>query len=179
MNKLHFIAKVAFGMLGIYLIISVIASVMTFVLMAVQGYQTFHGWVLFSVIAYGVVLFGYLCLLYFLLFRRADIFARKIVGPADSPEPENPGGWYPFALRLTMIAAGFLFLGRSISMLGRATHMFQVMFRAENLSGINQAYEYGIYFLLYFFISIYLLCGAPHFVRWHIRKTRRLYMGHF
>jgi hypothetical protein len=175
MNKLHVIAKVAFGMLGIYLIISVINSVLSFAIMAAQSFQTYHGWALIGLVTYGAVLFGYIWLVYYLLFRRADIFAQKIVGPEESPAPANPFAWYPFALRLAVMAAGFLFLQSSIWALQQVVHSVRFNFKTGYSGGSEYLYRQVVFFLIYLAISIYLLCGAPQFVCWHVKKTEQLY----
>jgi hypothetical protein len=38
-----------------------------------------------------------------------------------------------------------------------------------------QFYGHIAYLLISLAISIYLLCGAPQFVRWQLKKTRELY----
>jgi hypothetical protein len=175
MNKLHVIAKVAFGMLGIYLIISVLTSVLSFGMMVVESFKTIQPWVMISIVGYGVLLFGYVWLVYYFLFRRADIFTRIIVGPEELPELPNPAGWYPFALRLAMMVAGFLFLSKSIWLLARTVQTVHYTFRSDTSGQIEMLCEQGGAFLIYLAISIYLLCGAPQFVRWQIKKTKQLY----
>jgi hypothetical protein len=130
MNKLHVIAKVAFGLLGIYLIISVITSVLSFVVMAAQSFKTFQAEAVIAIFGYGIVLIGYIWLVYYLLFRRADIFAQKIAGQEELSGSPNQAEWYPFALRLAMIAAGFMFLSKSILVSGMMVQIFQYSFRS-------------------------------------------------
>jgi hypothetical protein len=175
MNKLHVIAKVAFGLLGIYLILSIATSIISFGIMAVQSFQTYRGSALIALVAYGAGLFGYMWLVYYFLLRRADIFTQKIVGPEEMPAPANPFAWYPFALRLAVIAAGFLFLQSSLWALQQVAHSVRLDFKAGYSGGSEYLYKQIVFFLVYLAISIYLLCGAPQFVRWHIKKTRKLY----
>jgi hypothetical protein len=124
-------------------------------------------------------MFGYMWMIYYFLFCRAEKFAQKIVGPEESPSPANPFAWYPFALRLAVIAAGFLYLQSSMWALQQVAQSVRFNFKAGYSGGSEYLYKQIVFFLVYLAISVYLLCGAPHFVRWHIKKTRQLYRENF
>jgi hypothetical protein len=107
------------------------------------------------------------------LIYRSDIIARKVVGQNNQVEPENLSVWYAVALRLTVIIAGFFFLWKTISILSMVSSYIQ-RFLQEGGS-MWQFYGHIAYLLISLAISIYLLCGAPQFVRWQLKKTRELY----
>jgi hypothetical protein len=174
MNKMHTIAKIAAGLLGVYLIVSsasyVLATMTTFLACLFQAEWS-------SAIPIMVFLIIGLCFIWFVfyyLIRRSDKFAQKVVGREDLPEPSNPSAWYPFALRLAVMIAGFLFLQKAISLSSSLMHYIRFAFQSNTLEGMWRVYEYVVFFLIYLAISIYLLSGATHFVRWQVKKTAEL-----
>ena len=175
MNKIYFVAKIAVSILGMYLILCTIPMAISLVMVGALSLQTFKAWSLISMTGYGVILFGYLWLIYYVLIHRSGKFAQKVVGlGGEPPDPPNPSAWYPFAMRMVVMVAGFLFLQKAISTSSMLVSYIRFAFQSNRLEGIRQVYEYGVFFLIYLAISIYLLAGAPHFVRWQVRKTAEL-----
>jgi hypothetical protein len=171
---MHVIAKIAAWLLWVYLIV----SFAHYVLNMMVGFCAFLFQAEWSItFAMMGSLAVYLCLIW-LAFRylicRSDKLASKIVGSEELSDVGCAFNWYPFALRLTMMIAGFLFLQKTISLSGNLVYYIRYSFHSDTLAGIDQVYEYGAYFLSYLAASIYLLCGAPHFVRWQIKKTIEL-----
>jgi hypothetical protein len=176
MNKMHVIAKIAAGILGIYLLLISVMALFGAMAMTIGSWSKMNMSSLAIVVIALIITFCFACMVFYFLIYRSDLFARKIVGREEEfPEPLNSSAWYPFALRLAVIAAGLLFLQKSIMELSTLSQMARYAFQSNTSSGINQVYEYGISFLIYLAISIYLLCGAPQFVQWQIKKTKQLY----
>lgn len=175
MTKMHTIAKIAAGILGIYLLIRLTLILMQSISILFTGASAVNTsfFVVIAVSLLITVVFGG-AVFYFLIYR-SDIFARKVVGEGeDLPAPSSPSAWYPFALRLAVMIAGFLFLQNAITLSSNLVHYSRFAFQSNTLEGMWQVYEYAVYFLIYLAISIYLLCGAPHFVRWQVKKTAEL-----
>jgi hypothetical protein len=175
MNKMHTIAKIAVGLLGVYLIISSVSYVLgmmaTFLVCLFQAEWS-------TSIPIAVALIVSLCFIWFVFYYlicHSDKFAQRVVGQGDElPDPPSPSVWYPFALRLAVVITGVLFLQKAISLSSSLVHYIRFAFQSNTLEGMRQVYEYAVYFLIYLAISIYLLTGAPHFVRWQVKKTLEL-----
>jgi hypothetical protein len=173
MNKMHTTAKIAAGILGVYLLIQLTLNLIKSMSIAFTGrlpgntsYLVVIAVSLLVMLVFGGAVF------YFLIYR-SDIFANKVVGQGeDLPEPSRPAAWYPFALRLAVMIAGFLFLQRAIPLSSSLVHYIRYSFPPGAQGGMWQVYEYAVYFLIYLAISIYLLSGAPHFVRWQVKRRR-------
>lgn len=170
MNKMHAIAKIAIVAMGVYLLIlsaltllRSFSMVFTFGGSKQSGFYWILSWIILSTAVFIAVVY------YFLIYRSSSI-VQKIVGKDDLPDPINPSAWYPFALRLTVIVAGFFALAKAVSVFSMAINYIPISLESKGLTW--RFYEYAIYALIYLAISIYLLCGAPHFVRWQMRKTR-------
>ncbi|MBM4103953.1 MAG: hypothetical protein FJ263_07865 [Planctomycetes bacterium] len=178
MNKMHIIAKIAAGILGIYLILSAFQALirsLSIILSSGLSSGKINTTSLVIVVTSLVMTVSFIGAVFYFLIYRGDIFARKVVGRGvELPDPPSPSAWYPFALRLAVMIAGFLFLQKAISTSSMLASYIRFAFQSNTLEGIRQVYEYGVYFLIYLAIAIYLLCGAPQFVRWQVKKTVEL-----
>jgi hypothetical protein len=175
MNKMHAIAKIVAAILGIYLLmISALALLQSLIitLSAGIGRQAAPFWAIFAVSMLAMA--GFIVAVFYFLIYRTDIIARKIIKQDDFPEPTNPSAWYPFAMRLTVMMGGFFFLSKTLSTLSSTVNQIQFQYSLRSDGSMWRFYGYLIYLLIYLAISIYLLSGAPHFVRWQIKKTREL-----
>ena len=174
MNKMHTVAKIAAGITGIYLLIFTVLTLMrnlSFVFMDVGKGNTPS---LMTVVISLLVTLGFAGAVFYFLIYRSDLFANKIVGKEEFPDGGYTLNWFPFAMRLAVVIAGFLFLQKTITLSSSLVHYIRYSFPPGAQGGMWQVYEYGIYLLIYLAIAIYLLAGAPHFVRWQIKKTARL-----
>ncbi len=125
-------------------------------------------------------LFISLCLavsVYVLIYHR-DKWARNIVGTADLPDPDVQIQWLPVAFRLVAVVAGLFCLYKLV------VKIIWVVLRLAMAKGQSSSPGYVQYFtskiltveqildwLILLVIGIYFLCGAPHFVRWQVKKT--------
>jgi len=121
-----------------------------------------------------------LCLavvLYVFLYKREDL-AKKIVGANELPEPDSPVQWLSVAFRLVCVAAGMYCL---LIILWDMMHVL-IQYLSFKLSSAQSGYgamyiakmlriEQIITWLITLAAGIYLVCGAPHFVRWQVKKT--------
>ncbi len=171
MNKMHTTAKIAAGITGIYLLIFTVLTLirnLSFMFMDV-GKGNMPS--LMTVVISLLMTLGFAGAVFYFLIYRSDLFANKIVGKEELPDVGHAFNWFPFAIRLAVMVAGFLFLQKAISLSSNLVHYICYSFPPGAQGGMWQVYEYAVYFLIYLAISIYLLCGAPHFVRWQVKKT--------
>ena len=112
----------------------------------------------------------YAGLIIYLLMYKVDFFIEKIVG-AEEPEQARVW-WIPFAFRLTSVFAGMLYLYRVVPRIISTIHayIFAVQHNFENPSPYL-SWSVILSWVVLLALGIYLLCGAPHFVRWQVRKT--------
>jgi hypothetical protein len=170
MNKTHAIAKIVVVTIGVYLLIeSILVMLRPIIMVAMAGNHISSGyyWLVAVVVMFGA---AFIAAVYYFLIHRASNTAQKIVGKEDLPDPINPSAWFPFALRLAAVIAGFFTLTKAIS---TSLMVFNAIYASLQTQGaMGQFYTYLFYTLVQLAISIYLFCGAPHFVRWQMRKTR-------
>lgn len=174
MNKMNTIAKIGFVMLGIYLIVPSIYNLLRSLSYISYSSVLSHSqnnilfWAILGVSVLASL--GYIVAIFYFLIYRPNIIAKKIVPHEELSDSSNPAYWYPFALRLTVMIAGFFFLYKTIGLLGSSVGNIYLSLQPDG--SMRQFYETLAYGLVYLAIAIYLLCGAPHFVRWQMRKTR-------
>jgi len=125
------------------------------------------------------LLFFVLCLavlLYLFLYRGKDL-AKKIVGTDDLPEPKSQIQWLPVAFRLLSVTAGLFCLNWTASHIIFNLNRFFIYKGMHKGAGIFiktpiiATLEQLLGWLIMLTVGIYLLCGAPHFVRWQVKKT--------
>lgn len=174
MNKMHAIAKIAAVMLGIYLLLSSLLSLVSTVSMVSlmqRGKSDMEQWVVYiiSVLAAGCLVAA----VYYFLIYRSDAIARKIVKQDEIDEPACPAVWYPAALRLAVVIAGFFFLSKTVVLLSNVSMQIHLYLRSGQTG--TPLISYTVNLLAHLAISIYLLCGAPQFAQWHLEKTKSLH----
>jgi len=175
MNKMHSLAKIVLTGIALYLAFYLCTTVimMPFALLSGALYES-------SLLSIVLFLFISLCLaasIYVLIYHR-DKWAEKIVGTTDLPGPDVQIQWLPVAFRLVAVVAGLFCLYRLV------VKIIWVVVRLAMAKGPSSSPGYVQYFtskiltveqildwLILLVIGIYFLCGAPHFVRWQVKKT--------
>jgi len=172
---MHSLAKIVLTGIALYLAFHLCTYVIMipFTLLSDARYES-------STLSIVLFLFISLCLtvcVYLLIYHR-DKWARNIVGTADLPNPDFQIQWLPVAFRLVAVVAGLFCLYRLI------VKIIWVVVRLSMAKATSSSPGYVQYFtsklltveqildwLILFVIGIYFLCGAPHFVRWQVKKT--------
>jgi hypothetical protein len=135
-------------------------------------------------------------LLYIFLYKR-EWLAKWIVGNDElappkagliqsraTPWPASQIQWLPVAFRLVCVTAGLYCLftvgwNKSFNLI--RYHMFKPEAAREGYKALYTAkflsIELIIRWLIMLAIGIYLVCGAPHFVRWHVKRTLEFAIG--
>ena len=111
------------------------------------------------------------------LYRR-NKFVDKIVGVEETASPQSQIDWIGFSYRLVSVIAGLYCFYRAanyVSMLSMNIILKSRM--AKNVLSIDsQIYSYSIILVVLLAAGVYLLCGAPHFVRWQVKKTKEMFV---
>ena len=160
--------------IGIFFGIRLIASIVTVISLALT-YQTE---LRILTALFWIAVFG-LCLaaVCYIFIYKSEQLAKRIVGTDELPEPDSPVKWLPVAFRLISIAAG-LYCLHTVLWQVTNTLIRYAMHKARSMAGYKIIYtrrllniEEVLVWLIILTIGVYLLCGAPHFVRWHVKKT--------
>lgn len=178
MNRTHAFAKIMLSGIGIFFAIRLLASMPTLMWIAVTRPSD-----LSLPVALCWTAFLGLCLatvLYVFLYKGEEL-AKRIVGARELAEPDAKIQWLPAAFRLVCIAAGFYCLSLAIwnttyILLRYLTYLSMYGDRPGTIVRTARivSVENVISSLLTIALGVYLVLGAPHFVRWHINKTLQI-----
>ena len=173
MSKTHQAAKIAFAILGIYFLVGLCRALMysiatlmsnfsmgTFGLVALGGFLTLG-------CAYAVIHF---------LFIKRDWLASKFISSGQDVELDSPENWLSAAYRIAILIVGLFFLQSILWQLSSQVNqlIFAMQFQTDGQMQMFSGSNLKALLLRYIFtvpVAIYLLCGAPHLVRWQIKKT--------
>ncbi len=168
MNKMHSLAKIVLTGFALYIAF----HLCTYLIMIPFALLSGSFIVLF--------LFISLCLavsVYVLIYHR-DKWARNIVGTVDLPDPDVQIQWLPVAFRLVAVVAGLFCLYKLVVKIILVVLRLAMAKGPSSSPGYIQIFtskiltvEQILDWLILLVIGIYFLCGAPHFVRWQVKKT--------
>jgi hypothetical protein len=173
MTRMQIIAKTSLAALGIYAV----------TIMYHWYPARYVSSVLTEVLCLSAVTVLAAVIVYFLVFNNNSL-ARKMAPAAEQLGPENQAAWLIKSLRVGLVFAGLMLLPTSIpSMLAILKLPFLVrplINEALAARGIPDSlrlsywvWYYNLYQFLRVTLSVYLICGAPHFVRWQVRRLRQ------
>jgi hypothetical protein len=169
MNKMHTLARIILSAIGIYFAIHLLSLLPYAILMfySKPSWET----AVSSLISL-LLIAGLISLLLYFFFYKSEGLAKKIVGSEQLPEPDSQIQWLPVALRLICIAGGIYFLN---------TVIWQTTYVISQFAAFKAIYAYAPFnyqsllpWIIMLICGVYLLCGAPHFVRWQVKKTLQL-----
>jgi hypothetical protein len=178
MNKMHTLAKIILSAIGIFFIIRLLSQLP----LAIYWFYSKPSWETAANSLLSLLLTaGLIIVLLYLFFYKSESLAKKIVGSEQLPEPGSQIQWLPVALRLICIAGGFYFI---LTVLWRATHTlgqlayFKANTHTYTVNGNTYTksyyppfdYQSWLPWVIILICGVYLLCGAPHFVRWQVKK---------
>lgn len=120
---------------------------------------------------------------YFMIFNNTT-FSKRIAGPGEIPEPRKQIDLLGKSLRVGLVFAGLMLLPRSISTLIKIPKMFLLIGSAIDDIVISKRYPRmlmlsysewfrNIYDFLKAMLALYLICGAPGFIRLQVRHSLR------
>lgn len=171
MDRMISLARIMFAGLGIYLGITICGGIVQSVIfifndLSLENVGNVSMMLILSIVMLAVVVL--------VLFIKGDHFARKLITKdIDSDKPLELSLTLAMAFRLVCVGAGLLCVRTLIFQVGR---IVSLLMRSKQFSGVisgrGQLYEYFQMTLL-IALAVYLLCGAPHFVRWQVKKTMK------
>jgi hypothetical protein len=167
MNDLHKLARIILVGLGIYVLVKYGIGLFAGLPYLFYGESPLRGFAVVQLVSF-VLVTVCLSLVIYALVWKADFWSAKIAGADERDGAEI--WWLPFAFRLAAVCAGILYLSWAISALASIIASYiQVMppgFVFRPLPWHNV-----VGWVIQLGLGIYLLCGAPHFVRWQVKKT--------
>lgn len=165
MNDLRRLARIVLIGLALYILLRHGME-----LMAALPYLIFAREVIIPVpmlISY-VVLIVFAGVIIYLCIYRPGWLAAKIVGPEEPAK--TLGSPVAFAFRLVAVFAGLLYLYWALPGIIQTVHSHWIGEHQADISP-RWLWEYEVSHIILLVLSIYFLCGAPHFVRWQVKKT--------
>jgi predicted PurR-regulated permease PerM len=178
MNKMHTLAKIILSAIGIFFSIRLLSQLpyAIFMFYSKPSWRTAASSLFSLLLTAGLII----VLLYFFFYKNENL-AKKIVGSEQLPEPDSQIQWLPLTLRLICIAGGIYFM---TTVLWQTTNIIDQFARFKSQTYLNESKTYAqIYtgfapfsfrslfpWILMLICCVYLLCGAPHFVRWQVKK---------
>jgi len=169
MDDLKKLARIIIICVALYILIPVVMGLFNFLfnLFFVDSYWEFFNLGPLLHIAFMIVY--PLLIIYFFIYKN-DFFAEKIAG---FEEPKKAQVWWlPFSFRLTAVLAGIFYLYWLVPTIIKAFQEFLIARQHDFESPYNElSFGKVLGWVALGAIGVYLLCGAPHFVRWQVRKT--------
>jgi hypothetical protein len=179
MNQVKAFAKTLISILGIYWLIMLAInavkslftlSVMIFVLDANNKKR--------DIPSMFIELFGFLILFILILgiLRKRNKIAEKIAGIEGVQVSLSQVDFVPIVFRLACVLVGMFCFYEAASILlsfTMSSACFQLLGEKMNIHSPFLASYWYLFLITTIFViaGIYFICGAPHFVRWHIKKT--------
>ena len=168
---MHTLTKIILSAIGIFFAIRLLSQLplAIFWFYSKPSWETAGSMLLSLLLVAGVVV----ALLYLFIYKSEGL-AKKIVGSEQLPEPDSQIQWLPVALRLICIAGGIYFLNTVLWQSTRIIGQFAFFKAQEGARTIHTYAPFNYQSLLPWIImlicGVYLLCGAPHFVRWQVKR---------
>lgn len=171
MNDTHGFAKVVLAGIGIFFGIQIIAQMLIPIAWPFTAGEFSAKSLCFIIVWLAVSGLCLVVVCYIFLYRREEL-AHRIVGKQQPRQPQSQIEWLPTAFHLICIFAGLYCLFTTSS---RILHTVLVYFFYYNRAPVHTtnvlSAEHVLNWLPTLTAGVYLLCGAPHFVRWQLRKT--------
>jgi hypothetical protein len=174
MNKMHTLAKTLISIIAVYWLISMALGVIQTLFMVISSYSKDHGnrsdiFLMCAMLLITILITSVIAN----ILKKRDKIAEKMVGVEQVQNPVSQIEWIPFAFRLTSVIAGMYCFYRAVSSITTLTSHVTAnwsSYRQMESGWLIMLKEYSFVFILVA-VGIYLLCGAPHFVRWQVKKT--------
>lgn len=173
MSDLHKLARIILVGLGIYVLVKYgigIVATLPYIFYDESSLGV-HPIARFISLAIMTVCIG---LVIYVLICKADSMSAKMMDVHESDQAKV--WWLPFAFRLAMVCAGIIVLSWSISAIASTIARYaQIMSRSSSRASIPWQrfipWQKLVGWIIQLLLAIYLICGAPHFVRWQVKKT--------
>ena len=167
MNDLRKLARIILVGLGIYVLVKYGIGLFAGLPYLFYGESPLRGFAVVQLVSF-VLVTVCLSLVIYALVWKADFWSAKIAG-ADEREGAEIW-WLPFAFRLSSVCTGILYLSWGISALVPII-VRHIQMLHPGVMYIASPWDSVVGWLIELGLGIYLVCGAPHFVRWQVKKT--------
>lgn len=179
MTRMHLIARIILTVLGVYLLVQILDSAPMLLQSSTYWHSSDDRFV--SVIPFLLIFpFGF-AVIYYLLFTQAGV-VRKMVGSTDSVTDLADAIWTATGFRLALVSFGILITARNIDFIVNAVAFLvygpPVVVQMIVYKYIDKIFDMPLYAWLTIaarlsktVLGIYLLFGAPHYVKWQIEKS--------
>ena len=127
-------------------------------------------------IAFGISMLLYTAIVVYLLIFKADKWAVKIAANQQDEQPPAKTPCLPAAFRIIAVFSGILYMYWLIPTI-ISTIQSHILIKDTGPALVHRPPLDGskvATWIVLLVLGVYLLCGAPHFVRWHVRKTLEL-----
>jgi hypothetical protein len=168
MNNTKTFAKIILAAIGIYFLIQLIPQSVYPVVIMTNSFSWESFWLLLG----GLFISGItILLIWYFFFYLRDWLSERIVGDSTTCNSTETFPWFPAALRLTCIFAGAYCLFKASFLLVQITQIL-VQYAEHGRVGYKWFVSSALFQMPVLLVAgIYLICGAPHFVRWQVKKT--------
>lgn len=174
MDKTQSFARVIVGVMAIFFSVKVLVMMITPVGMMVSQSEVGPFWPLVLVTLISVLVL--VLLQYFGVFRPEKVVS-LITSHVEQAPPVAPRQWLPAAYRLVCMFAGlhclYGVLYRGISQVSLYYYYFRQAATSQTTRDRFIRPEEIATTLVLLAMGLYLLAGAPQFVRWHLKRTAR------
>jgi len=176
MNKMQTIARITLAAIALYIILEITKSMFQSLYFIGRDSELS---VISLLMATGsmVILAGIIA---WQLIVRGEKWACKIAAHDQDYEAEEKTNWLPTTYHIIAVGLGILFIWWTIPYIFQLLYYIKLAQPSSNGQHI-QFYSGGyrvlptlISVIARLIIAVYLLCGAPHFVRWQVKKTLEL-----
>jgi len=178
MTRMQVRTKILLAVLGLYCAFQLLYSLGTYIYPMMllyndpQALQS-NPYIVFFILFYLICILISVIFIYQLLFRGSK-WARRIAGPdtpSDSPDKDHTD-WIPL-YRLAFLCCGVLMLFWALPPAARLIYAWLLESREEFLpSRLRINIFDGITTAVRFALSLYLILGAPHLLRWHLSQPK-------
>lgn len=178
MNKMQMFAKIALAIMGLFVIIEITKSILNS-LPLIGAADSLYVTIMSCISIIGLVVL--IIVVIHQLFIRGDKWASKIVCYPEKNQSRISPDWLPTTFRLVSVIAGILFLYWTLpsffSLISSSVIGLSPELKAKFYPGSAVSYFYPrfVSFALRLALTVYFLCGAPQFTRWHVRKALEYY----
>jgi len=176
MNKMHTLAKTLITIAAVYWLVLLAIQIVIYPLaMLSYGYRGRGS--LGEIFVFMIVQIVILLVVVQVLYKRNKI-ADKIVGVEETASPQSQVEWIGFSYRLISVIAGLYCFYRAAGVVGMLIMNIIIKSKMANskMAADSQIYSHFVITAILLTGGVYLLCGAPHFVRWQVKKTKEMFM---
>jgi membrane protease YdiL (CAAX protease family) len=176
MNKMFSLSKIMFVGLAIYLCIGIAQNILLVISFALPPFS----WQSLGIFIFSLCLsLAFLTAVIKMLVFKRDKWARKLIAKDIAPDqPLNTELTLFMAFRLVCVGVGLYCLRSFFWSISQLLRNLSMNIKYNLSSGeVRRFSTVGVDYILpilYLIFAVYLLCGAPHFVRWQVKKTLEL-----